>query len=266
MANGLTRVVVREQNPQVRATNFDEVCYGYNKEEAMEEAARCLNCKKPKCVEGCPVSIDIPAFIAEVKEGNFEEAFKIISQSSALPAVCGRVCPQESQCEGKCIRGIKGEPVAIGKLERFVADWARENGIKPQAPAEKNGKKVDTVLSCPVSYETLQFTDSNRLTFDSADTFSFALALLRTNTSTYCRKCGRLADDLECFLEVSFFYFCDECRDINRYRTTLYTFRFFTVQATSSFLHCLFFIVTVAYFVKVSSTNLRVLLSDYYSC
>ena len=111
MANGLTRVVVREQNPQVRATNFDEVCYGYNKEEAMEEAARCLNCKKPKCVEGCPVSIDIPAFIAEVKEGNFEEAFKIISQSSALPAVCGRVCPQESQCEGKCIRGIKGEPV-----------------------------------------------------------------------------------------------------------------------------------------------------------
>ena len=149
MANGLTRVVVREQNPKVRATNFDEVCYGYNKEEAMEEAARCLNCKKPKCVEGCPVSIDIPAFIAEVKEGNFEEAFKIISQSSALPAVCGRVCPQESQCEGKCIRGIKGEPVAIGKLERFVADWARENGIKPQAPAEKNGKKVAVIGSGP---------------------------------------------------------------------------------------------------------------------
>ena len=149
MANGLTRVVVREQNPQVRATNFDEVCYGYNKEEAMEEAARCLNCKKPKCVEGCPVSIDIPAFIAEVKEGNFEEAFKIISLSSALPAVCGRVCPQESQCEGKCIRGIKGEPVAIGKLERFVADWARENGIKPQAPAEKNGKKVAVIGSGP---------------------------------------------------------------------------------------------------------------------
>ena len=149
MANGLTRVVVREQNPQVRATNFDEVCYGYNKEEAMEEAARCLNCKKPKCVEGCPVSIDIPAFIAEVKEGNFEEAFKIISQSSALPAVCGRVCPQESQCEGKCIRGIKGEPVAIGKLERFVADWAKENGIKPEAPAEKNGHKVAVIGSGP---------------------------------------------------------------------------------------------------------------------
>ena len=149
MANGLTRVVVREQNPQVRATNFDEVCYGYNKEEAMEEAARCLNCKKPKCVEGCPVSIDIPAFIAEVKEGNFEEAFKIISQSSALPAVCGRVCPQESQCEGKCIRGIKGEAISIGKLERFVADWARENGIRPAAPAEKNGKKVAVIGSGP---------------------------------------------------------------------------------------------------------------------
>ena len=149
MANGLTRVVDREQNPQVRATNFDEVCYGYNKEEAMEEAARCLNCKKPKCVEGCPVSIDIPAFIAEVKEGNFEEAFKIISQSSALPAVCGRVCPQESQCEGKCVRGIKGEPVAIGKLERFVADWAKENGIKPVPAAEKNGHKIAVIGSGP---------------------------------------------------------------------------------------------------------------------
>ena len=147
MAQGLTRVPVREQNPKVRATNFEEVCYGYNKEEAVEEAKRCLGCKKPKCVEGCPVSINIPEFIAAVKEENFEEAFKIISQSSALPAVCGRVCPQESQCEGKCIRGIKGEPVAIGKLERFVADWARENGIKPQAPAEKNGKKVAVISS-----------------------------------------------------------------------------------------------------------------------
>ena len=138
MAQGLTRVPVREQNPKVRATNFEEVCYGYNKEEAVEEAKRCLGCKKPKCVEGCPVSINIPEFIAAVKEEKFDEAFKIISQSSALPAVCGRVCPQESQCEGKCVRGIKGEPVAIGKLERFVADWARENGIKPEAPAEKH--------------------------------------------------------------------------------------------------------------------------------
>ena len=149
MANGLTRVVVREQNPQVRATNFDEVCYGYNKEEAMEEAARCLNCKKPKCVEGCPVSIDIPAFIAEVKEGNFEEAYKIIGESSALPAVCGRVCPQESQCEGKCVRGIKGDAVSIGKLERFVADWAKENGIKPVPAAEKNGHKIAVIGSGP---------------------------------------------------------------------------------------------------------------------
>ena len=149
MANGLTRVVVREQNPKVRATNFDEVCYGYNKEEAMEEAARCLNCKKPKCVEGCPVSIDIPAFIAEVKEGNFEEAYKIIGESSALPAVCGRVCPQESQCEGKCVRGIKGDAVSIGKLERFVADWAKENGIKPVPAAEKNGHKIAVIGSGP---------------------------------------------------------------------------------------------------------------------
>lgn len=100
-------------------------------------------------MQGCPVSINIPAFIHEVKEGNFEEAYKIISESSALPAICGRVCPQESQCEGKCIRGIKGEPISIGKLERFVADWARENGIKPTAPAEKNGHKVAVIGSGP---------------------------------------------------------------------------------------------------------------------
>ena len=149
MADVLKKVPVREQDPQVRATNFDEVCLGYNKEEAMEEASRCLNCKKAKCVEGCPVNINIPGFIHEVAEGNFEEAYKVISESSALPAICGRVCPQESQCEGKCIRGIKGEAVSIGKLERFVADWARENGIKPTPAAEKNGKKVAVIGSGP---------------------------------------------------------------------------------------------------------------------
>lgn len=149
MGNVLEKVPVREQDPQVRATNFEEVCLGYNKEEAMEEAARCLNCKNAKCIKGCPVSINIPAFIHEVKEGNFEEAYKVIGQSSALPAVCGRVCPQESQCEGVCIRGIKGEAVSIGKLERFVADWAKENGIKPEAPAEKNGHKVAVIGSGP---------------------------------------------------------------------------------------------------------------------
>ena len=149
MADVLKKVPVREQDPKVRATNFDEVCLGYNKEEAMEEAARCINCKKAKCVQGCPVNIHIPEFIHEVKEGNFEEAYKVISKSSALPAICGRVCPQESQCEGKCIRGVKGEPISIGKLERFVADWARENGIKPEAPTEKNGKKVAVIGSGP---------------------------------------------------------------------------------------------------------------------
>ena len=138
----MKKVPVTEQEPKVRATNFEEVCLGYTKEEAMAEASRCLNCKNAQCVKGCPVSINIPAFIAEVKEGNFEAAYQIISQSSALPAVCGRVCPQESQCEGKCIRGIKGEAVSIGKLERFVADWARENGIKPAPAEKKNGHKV----------------------------------------------------------------------------------------------------------------------------
>ena len=145
----LTKVPVREQDPQVRATNFEEVCLGYNKEEAMEEANRCLGCKKAKCVEGCPVSINIPAFIHEVKEGNFEKAYQSIGEPSALPAVCGRVCPQETQCEGKCVRGVKGEAVSIGKLERFVADWAKENGIKPIPAAEKNGKKVAVIGSGP---------------------------------------------------------------------------------------------------------------------
>ena len=145
----MKKIPVREQEPQVRAKNFAEVCLGYNQEEAMCEASRCINCKNAQCVKGCPVSINIPGFVEQVKDGNFEEAYKIISESSALPAVCGRVCPQESQCEGKCIRGIKGEAISIGKLERFVADWARENGIKPVPATEKNGKKVAVIGSGP---------------------------------------------------------------------------------------------------------------------
>jgi len=145
----LNRVPVREQGAKERATNFEEVCLGYNLEEAMKEASRCINCKNAQCMKGCPVAIDIPAFIEKVKEGNIEEAYQIISKSSALPAVCGRVCPQESQCEGKCIRGIKGDPIAIGKLERFVADWAREHDIKPAGAMEKKGKKVAVVGSGP---------------------------------------------------------------------------------------------------------------------
>ena len=145
----LKKVPVREQDPKVRATNFKEVCLGYNKEEAMEEATRCLKCKNARCMKGCPVSINIPGFIKEVQDGNFEEAAKIIAQSSALPAVCGRVCPQESQCEGQCVRGVKGEPISIGKLERFVADWSRENDFVPAVSEEKNGKKVAVIGSGP---------------------------------------------------------------------------------------------------------------------
>ena len=145
----LKRIPVREQDAKERATNFKEVCLGYNKEEAMEEASRCINCKNAQCVKGCPVAIQIPQFIEQVKNGNIEEAYHIISESSALPAVCGRVCPQESQCEGKCIRGFKGDPISIGKLERFVAHWARENGIKPTPAAQKNGKKVAVIGSGP---------------------------------------------------------------------------------------------------------------------
>ncbi|MCR5629697.1 NADPH-dependent glutamate synthase [Eubacterium sp.] len=143
------KIPVREQDPQVRATNFEEVCLGYNEEEAKLEASRCLNCKNARCVQGCPVNINIPAFVEQVKNGDFKKASEIIGLSSALPAICGRVCPQETQCEGVCVRGIKGEAVSIGKLERFVADWARENKIYPQAPESTNGKKVAVIGSGP---------------------------------------------------------------------------------------------------------------------
>jgi len=145
----LKKIPVREQAPEVRAKNFDEVCLGYNIEESMTEASRCLHCKNAKCVSGCPVGIDIPSFIDKVKEGDIEAAYQVIGKYSALPAVCGRVCPQESQCEAQCIRGIKGEAVSIGKLERFVADWAKENGVKPQKSEVKTGKKVAVIGSGP---------------------------------------------------------------------------------------------------------------------
>ena len=149
MKERMIRVPVREQDPKLRATNFEEVCLGYNEEEAVKEAERCLNCKNPKCRQGCPVSIDIPAFIAKVKDEDFEGAAKEIAQYSSLPAVCGRVCPQEKQCEGKCVLGIKGDPVSIGKLERFTADWSTENNIDLSKTAPKNGIKVAVIGSGP---------------------------------------------------------------------------------------------------------------------
>ncbi len=143
------RIPVREQDAKVRATNFEEVCLVYNDEEAHLEATRCLECKNPMCVKGCPVSINIPGFIHHVKEGNIEAAADVIALSSALPAVCGRVCPQETQCEGKCVRGIKGEAISIGKLERYVADWAREHDYVAAKPGTPNGKKVAVIGSGP---------------------------------------------------------------------------------------------------------------------
>ncbi len=150
MANmTLTKTPMPEQDPKVRARNFEEVALGYTAEMAMEEAGRCLNCKNPKCVEGCPVNVRIPEFISKVAEGDFKAAYEIITSTNALPALSGRVCPQESQCECKCIRGIKGEPVAIGRLERFVADWYRENVNAMPEKAESNGVKVAVVGSGP---------------------------------------------------------------------------------------------------------------------
>ena len=149
MANRIPRVPVREQDPKVRATNFEEVCYGYNEQEAQLEASRCLNCKNPRCVAACPVSVKIPSFISLVAAGDFAGAASVIAEDSSLPAICGRVCPQETQCEGSCILGVKGEPVAIGKLERFVADWSRENGGVKPVVAPANGHKVAVIGSGP---------------------------------------------------------------------------------------------------------------------
>ena len=144
-----TKTPMPEQDPNVRNKNFKEVTLGYTAEMAINEAKRCLQCKKPHCVEGCPVNIHIPEFIHEVAEGNFEKAYEIITDTNALPALSGRVCPQETQCESKCVRGNKGEPVAIGRLERFVADWYRENINAMPKKAESNGIKVAVVGSGP---------------------------------------------------------------------------------------------------------------------
>lgn len=149
MANIISRTPVREQDPIKRAANFEEVCYGFNIEEAQREASRCLHCRNPRCVQACPVSIQIPNFIAAVAAGDFQQAADIIAEDSLLPSICGRVCPQESQCEGSCILGIKHEAVAIGKLERFVGDWQLENGSKEAPEIEPNGKKVAVVGSGP---------------------------------------------------------------------------------------------------------------------
>lgn len=150
MANRIPRVPVREQDPEVRATNFEEVCYGYNTEEATLEASRCLNCKNPRCVNSCPVHVNIPEFIHHITEGDIKAAAETIACDSSLPSVCGRVCPQESQCEGSCVLGVKFEPVAIGKLERFVGDWAIEHADDlPKPEIIRNGKKVAIVGSGP---------------------------------------------------------------------------------------------------------------------
>lgn len=153
MANRIPRVPVREQDPAVRAHNFDEVCYGYSREEALLEATRCLNCKNPRCVSACPVGLKIPVFISKLVENDIPGAAAVIAEDSSLPAVCGRVCPQETQCEGSCILGVKGEPVAIGKLERFVADYSRSHPeeIRPETVQERkqSAAKVAVIGSGP---------------------------------------------------------------------------------------------------------------------
>ncbi|MDR1348189.1 MAG: NADPH-dependent glutamate synthase [Prevotellaceae bacterium] len=149
MANKIPRVHAREQDAKIRRTNFDEVCYGYSADEAMLEASRCLNCKNPRCINDCPVNINIPEFILHIAKNDFVKAAAVVARYSSLPAVCGRVCPQETQCEGSCILGVKNEPVAIGKLERFIADWSRENNLNFIEKSQSNGKRVAVIGSGP---------------------------------------------------------------------------------------------------------------------
>ena len=145
----LEKIPMRTQRPDVRNKNFEEVELGYNDEEAVKEASRCLNCKNPRCVEGCPINIKIPEFISAIKDQDIEKAYNIISESSSLSAICGRVCPQEKQCEGKCIRGIKGDSIAIGALERYVSDKALLDNMQSKFIKEKNNKKVAIIGSGP---------------------------------------------------------------------------------------------------------------------
>lgn len=152
----LTKVPMPEQDPNVRNKNFLEVAMGYTEEMAMEEASRCLNCKNKPCVSGCPVNVRIPEFVAKVAEGKFEEAYEIITSTNSLPAISGRVCPQENQCEGKCVRGIKGESVSIGRLERFCADYHMKHSDAKAVKPQSNGKKVAVVGAVP-SVPTLPF-------------------------------------------------------------------------------------------------------------
>ena len=149
MAKGLLRVPVREQEPDIRNKNFDEVCFGYNEQEAVDEAYRCINCRNPRCRTKCPVSIQIPTFIQAIRNRDFEEAARVIFEDSLFPSICGRVCPQENQCEGACVMGVKGEAVSIGKLERFVGDWAREHGVSSVEKMPANGHRVAVIGSGP---------------------------------------------------------------------------------------------------------------------
>lgn len=150
MANmSLTKVPMPEQEPNVRNKNFEEVAIGYTPEMAIEEATRCLNCKHKPCVNGCPVNVRIPEFVEQVAAGEFEKAYEIITSTNGLPAICGRVCPQESQCEGNCVRGIKGEPVAIGRLERFCADYHMANSLAAPEKPVSNGRKVAVIGAGP---------------------------------------------------------------------------------------------------------------------
>jgi glutamate synthase (NADPH) small chain len=164
MAIRKEKVPVREQDPNIRRSNFEEVCFGYNLAEAMSEAERCIQCKNPGCVDQCPVSINIPAFIGKVKDGDMQEAARVLFADSTLPSVCGRVCPQESQCEGNCVMGKKNDAISIGKLERFVGDWARENDIVAEPPARENNHKVAVIGSGPAGLSCA--SDLRKLGYD----------------------------------------------------------------------------------------------------
>ena len=263
------------QDPNVRNKNFKEVALGYTYEMAVNEAKRCLNCPKKPCRSACPVQIDIPAFIACVANEDMEGAYKVLTASSALPAVCGRVCPQESQCEGKCVRGIKGEPVAIGRLERFVADWHREHSTElPEVPAP-NGHKVAVIgagpsgltaagdlaklgrmLAVPVGNEALQTANGHRLALDAAHALALALALLRADTAADSRQRGALGQNLKCTVQVFFCNLTDKGRNVDADRAAGLAGLFGALQAAAGLVNSHIIGIAQSYFLEVLVANL----------